>query len=53
MFIEKDDRDEYPWTCDLYNLEVLIEGFQYCNKTVDDFIEYIKQRICYHKKIYY
>lgn len=50
MFIEKDDRDEYPWTCDLYNLEVLIEGFQYCNKTVDDFIEYIKQRICYHKK---
>lgn len=50
MFIEKEDRDEYPWTCDLYNLEVLVEGFQYCNKTTDDFIEYIKQRICYHKK---
>jgi hypothetical protein len=50
MFIEKDDRDEYPWTCDLYNLEVLIEGFQYCNKTIDDFIEYIKQRIRYHRK---
>jgi len=50
MFIEKDDRDEYPWTCDLYNLEVLIEGFQYCNKTIDDFIDYIKQRIRYHKK---
>jgi len=48
--LKKDENDTYFWSCDLYNLENLIDGFIYLNKKGEDFINYVDQRIRYHEK---
>lgn len=49
--IELDYGVDYPWSCNLYDLESLIDVFQYLNKSTDDFISYIEWRIDNHNKI--
>ncbi len=48
--LQPEDGEQYPWSCNLYDFENLIEMFLYLNRTSDDFIEYIRQRIMYHAK---
>lgn len=50
--LNKSEEDSYFWSCDLYNLENLIDGFIYQDKKNEDFINYIDQRIRYHEKFF-
>lgn len=43
--------DDYPWSCNLYDLENLLEMMKFMKKGPDDFIEYVLWRIQNHKRI--
>jgi hypothetical protein len=52
LLLEKEDSEPYPWSCNLYNLESLIEGFLYKGFEIADFIKYLDQRRKYHEKLF-
>jgi len=52
LFLDKPAHEPYPWASNLFDLETLIDGFDYLNKTPHDFLEYLKLREKYHQKFY-
>lgn len=49
--VELDEKEQYPWSCNLYDLENMVDMLTYMGKDADDFIEYIDWRIQKHDKI--
>lgn len=52
QLLEKDNKQPYPWVCNLHDLENIIEINKYLNKTTLDFINYLNWRIDNHIHIY-
>lgn len=52
QLLEKDNKQPYPWVCNLHDLENIIEINKYLNKTTLDFINYLNWRIENHIHIY-
>ena len=52
QLLEKDNKQPYPWVCNLHDLENIIEINKYLNKTTLDFIKYLNWRIDNHIHIY-
>ena len=48
QLLEKDNKQPYPWVCNLHDLENIIEINKYLNKTTLDFIKYLNWRIDNH-----
>lgn len=51
QLLEKEDNSEYPWSCNLYDLENLVEMLKYMKINTDDFLKYLEWRISMHSKI--
>ena len=52
QLLDKDNKQPYPWVCNLHDLENIIEINKYLNKTTLDFINYLNWRIDNHIHIY-
>lgn len=51
QLLDEDNLSEYPWSCNLYDLENLIQMLKYMKVTASDFLKYIDWRITKHSKI--
>lgn len=49
--VELDEKEQYPWSCNLYDLENIIDMIKYMEKNADDLIKYIAWRIEKHDRI--
>lgn len=50
--LEKEDGQPYPWVCNLYDFENIIEVNKYLGKTPSDFLDYVIWRIENHRNIF-
>jgi len=50
LLLNKPDREPFPWSCDLYSLEVLLDGFKSKRPSPDFFLDYLGERARLHKK---
>ena len=51
LILEKEEKDPYPWVCNIHDFENIIEILKYLKKTEKDFTDYIVWRSKNHPKI--
>jgi hypothetical protein len=52
QLLKKSEDDPYPWAVGVHELETLLSGFVEVGKGADDFLEYLRERITLHGKVF-
>jgi len=52
LLLDKPGTEPFPWSCDLYTLEVLLDGFKNRKSSPDFFLRYLDERTRFHKKLF-
>jgi len=52
LLLEKNENEPYPLAINLYDLETLIEGFKYKQKSKVDLLTYLDEREIFHEQLF-
>ncbi|MGG1253911.1 hypothetical protein ABE205_21840 [Brevibacillus agri] len=50
LLLQKENNEPYPWSCNLFDLDTLLDGFVYKGLSSAQFIEYIRVREKLHER---
>lgn len=52
LLLEKPDDELYPWSCNLYDLDSIVEAFIHMKLNADNFLNYLDSRALLHEKFF-
>lgn len=52
LLLEKPDNENYPWACNLYDLENICNAFAFKKWSADKFLQYIDERTELHENLF-
>lgn len=52
FLLDKPEDEPYPWACNLFDFDSIVNGFSYMNLSANDFLKYLDEREILHEKLF-